>query len=84
MLHKLEVKKSKRKNFKNVNEPSNRSVSHPTDRLDVHVQSNRSVAPRNRSVGFSAKIPNPNFSFPFTSNPFLLHPNLFLIIHGGF
>ena len=43
MLHKLEVKKSKRKILKIVNEPSNRSVINPTDRLDLQVTSNRSV-----------------------------------------
>ena len=71
MLHKLEVKKSKRKILKKINEPSNHSVSHPTDRLDAQVLSNQSVAPRNRSVGFLSKIPKPNFyvSFHFQSIP---------------
>ena len=43
MLHKLEAKKSKRKILKFVNEPSNRSVFNPTDRLDFMSISNRSV-----------------------------------------
>ena len=43
MLHKLEVKKSKRKILKIVNEPSNRSVVNPTDRLDLQITSSRLV-----------------------------------------
>ena len=76
MLHKLEVKKSKRKNLKKrAIQPIGWMVrSHLTDQLPLTTG----------RLDFCPKFQNLIFSSPFTSNPFLLHPNLFLIIHGGF